>query len=697
MHALRSKYRLALITLSAVLFAKSVSFATAIEKPNVIFFLIDDLGWKDTGFTGSEFYETPNIDRLAKRGVVFTHSYSAAPICSPTRASLLTGLYPARIGLTLPRGGDPEVILKATVQSKPCSWIDAKQNKNKVPGLEGGPNNQRALQVLSATRLSTEYPTVAKILKANGYRTAHFGKWHVGPEPYSPIEHGFEVDVPHVNSAGPVRPGHFGPWPDWDGEGAPASKGRQIDDVLAEHAIQFIQENKGRPFYMNFWTYGVHMPFQAKADVIEYFKKKAKPDAAQRNPLYAAMIKHTDDAVGKVWQAVEAAGIAENTVVVFLSDNGGVDSKMTGARKEFEGIPVTDNTPLRGGKGDIYEGGVRVPGFVIWPGTTKAGTECAVPLNSIDVLPTVAEICGIKDLPKLDGRSFVATLKGQPMAEAPVFIHYPHYGNFTKGGAPATSVVSEGWKLIQFYFDGPGQKDRYELYNLVSDPGEKRDLSRRNPVLVERLRQQISKFAQESKAVMPLPNPEYQDVVRSEFEGIKFQVYQPELAQNRKYPLILCMPDNDGGADSVAFAEFQRTQMQFGRPVFLLAPESPTGVAWAKRTLTGGPSSLDGDSENPQILKLTALLKKVLHDYPIDARRVYVTGGSGAWDIVLRHPELFAAAIPVNGASSRSYARVKGANSPTYAGRLMNLPLWLFSGKTDDDPLASPPRSGGNS
>ena len=647
-----------------------------VEKPNILFFLMDDLGWRDTGFAGSGFYETPNIDKLAKRGVILTKAYSAAPICSPTRASLITGLYPARIGLTLPRGGDPEAILKSTVQEKPCTWIEAKQNPHKVSGLEPGPANQRTLQALSATRLSTEYPTVAKIFKANGYRTAHFGKWHVGPAPYSPIEHGFDVDEPHVNSAGPLRPGHFGPWPEWEGEGAPASKGRQIDDVLAEHAIRFIEENKGRPFYVNFWTYGVHLPFQAKPEVIEYFKAKAKPEYLQRNPLYAAMIKHTDDAIGKVWQAVEACGLAEKTIVVFLSDNGGVDNKMSGARKEFEGIPVTSNAPLRGGKGDIYEGGVRIPGFFIWPGKTRPASECAVPFNSVDLLPTLAEICGFQDLPKLDGHSFVKALQAEPMAEAPVFIHYPHYGNFTKGGAPATSVVIGGWKLIQFYFDGPGQKHRYELYDLSNDPGEKRNLSRSHPEKVESLREKIAAFVQTTQAVLPVPNPEYRDVVKSELEGIQFQLFQPELLPNRKYPLILCLPDEKGGLDNVAFAEFQRTEMQFGKPTFLLAPQNFTSSTGLQEKMREGAFNLEEVVEGPQIGKLVSLLQKVLQEYPIDPRRVYITGGAaggtGTWEMVLRHPELFAAAIPINGASS-----------PRDAVRLRNLPVWIFHGKGD--------------
>ena len=244
----------------------------------------------------------------------------------------------------------------------------------------------------------------------------------------------------------------------------PEAKGRQVDDVLADHAVKFIRENKDRPFYLNFWTYGVHIPFQAKRELVEHFKAKADPKSGQRNSLYAAMIKHSDDAIGRVWKAVEDAGLAEKTVVVFYSDNGAVNWAMGPPCKVFgipEGTPVTDNSPLRGGKGDVYEGGVRVPGFVIWPGVTKAGTRCDLPVNTRDLFPTLAEICSLKGLPKFDGRSVAPALAGKPMDERPIFTHYPHYGGgWSKGNSPATTVMFEGWKLIRFYFDGPGQKHR---------------------------------------------------------------------------------------------------------------------------------------------------------------------------------------------------------------------------------------------
>lgn len=476
------------------------------HKPNVIVILMDDLGWRDLGCTGSTFYDTPNIDRLASRGVMFTRSYAAAPICSPTRASVLTGLYPARIGFTLPAGHDPVELLDARVQKRAYTKQEARQAEEKP--ARGGPARQPALQVVSATRLSTKYPSLAKVFGANGYRTGHFGKWHLGPEPYSALDHGFDVDVPHGNTAGPPRPGHFGPWPDWSGESGPNAKGRQVDDCLADHAIAFIQENKDRPFLVNFWPFGVHLPFQASPELVKQFEAKADPEAGQRNPLYAAMIKHTDDAIGRVWTAVEEAGLADKTVVVFLSDNGGVTAgggKPPGPKDQR----ITDNAPLRGEKGDVYEGGVRVPGFIIWPGVGKPGTTSDLTFTSMDVLPTVADICGLTDVPPVDGRSVSAAVAGREMADRPFFMHYPHYGNWNNGGYPAVTMVADGWKLIRFFFDGPEQSDRYELYHLADDVGEANDLSQREPERVAEMDRQIDVFLRETGAVLPQPNREH--------------------------------------------------------------------------------------------------------------------------------------------------------------------------------------------
>ena len=623
------------------------------DRPNVIFFLMDDLGWNDLGYTGSKFYESPNIDRLAAQGVKFSRAY-AANICSPTRASLLTGLDPGRIGLTTPQGGDKREVLKAEVQPRAYSAEELKTGGLSLPGFMGAPPNQRALQVISVTRLSTDHPSIGKIFKANGYTTAHFGKWHVGPEPFSPLQHGFDVDVPHINIPGPMPPGHFGPWRDWPGEDGPESKGKQIDDRLAEYAIKFIRENKDRPFYMNFWTYGVHIPFQAKKELVDYFKTKADPASGQRNPLYAAMVKHTDDAIGRVWQAVEEAGLAHKTVVVFLSDNGGINWGMSGFNKAYDmegGIPVTDNSPYRGGKGSVYEGGVRVPGFVIWPSVAKAGSQCDLPINTRDIFPTLAEICSLENLPKFDGRSVAPALKGQTMEERPIFSHYPHYGAWAKGNAPVTTVSYQGWKLLRFYFDGPDQSHRCELYHLEEDPGESIDYSRTAPERLAKLEKLMDEYLKQIGAVLPKPNPEYIGAIKGSFEGISYELLEP-MKRGVKAPLVICME----GEGNPAYAHLQRSDLQIKDALYLLKLKSPATAAEMEDLAQ----------------KLPALIEQLAREHPIVAWRVFMTGkGEGAdaaWNLAARQPRLFGAIVPIG-----------GAGAPDKASALKGMPVQAFA------------------
>lgn len=665
-------------TLPALLFA--CVGAAPVDKPNVIVFLMDDLGWRDLHCTGSTFHETPNIDRLASRGVLFTRSYAAAPICSPTRASIITGLYPNRIGLTLPWGHHKIEVLDAHVQARAYSVEEAKQITTQL--VRGGPPNQKALQVVTATRLSTKHPSIARLFKANGYRTAHFGKWHLGPEPYSALDHGFDLDVPHLNSAGPPRPGHFGAWPDWAGENGPENKGRQVDDRLAEHAIAFIRENRQRPFYMNFWTYGVHVPSQARRELIDYFAAKADPKSDQRNPLYAAMIKHTDDAIGRVWAAVEEAGLVENTVVVFLSDNGGV-TVGGGRLPNPDDKLVTSNLPLRGEKGDVYEGGVRVPGFVIWPGVGRPGAKSDVPFRTIDVLPTVAEICGLKGVPKVDGRSVAPAVAGQPLPERPVFMHYPHYGNWNTGGSPAATVVSEGWKLIRFFYDGPAQKHRYELYHLAVDPGELVDLNRREPKRVEAMDRLLDGFLRETDAVLPQPNPAYRPPSSSVFENIVYQLFKPEDPKKTLFPLVVCLagkePATSGKSadENRAFEDLQRTVVQFRHPSYLLSVQLPRGGPQVKWKAGQAELPLAAAAASDTAKVVLALLEKLLKEHPIDPKRLYITGEGlgalGAWHMAVQHPDRFAAAVLLG-----------GAGLPSEAKRAGNMPVWAFHWEGDE-------------
>ena len=332
----------------------------AVRPPNVVFILADDLGWSDTGLYGSEFYETPNIDALAERGMMFTNAYAAAALCSPTRASILTGLHPARIGMTIPNGHVEEVILDKSLQPR-------------------GRANHPALMARSVSRLDLEYFTLAEALKAAGYETGHFGKWHLGREPYDPLSHGFDVDLPHTPGPSPGG-GYFAPWRFWPGKG---EDGEHIEDRMAAEASDFMRRNKDRPFLLNYWCFSVHAPIEGKPELVEKYRAKGNPDNPQRNPINGAMVETLDDAVGTLVGTIDELGIADDTVIVFFSDNGGIIHRFDG------GVAVTSNAPLRSGKSSIYEGGVREPLVFVWPGTVEPGSRSDAIVQSIDFYPTL--------------------------------------------------------------------------------------------------------------------------------------------------------------------------------------------------------------------------------------------------------------------------------------------------------------------
>lgn len=469
---------------------------------NLVLILADDLGWRDLGCYGSTFHETPNIDRLASRSLRFTHAYAANPLCSPTRASILTGLYPARIGITAPAGHllDESLTGKLPQHTHP---------------------DRRAIEARSATRLNTTYITLAEMLRDVGYTTGHFGKWHLGREPYSPLQQGFDVDIPHWPGPGPGAT-YIAPWKP-PTINLPAKPGDHIEDLMAVEAIKFIRENKDKPFYLNYWAFSVHSPWNSKPDLIaKYGQKAAKlpADSPQRNPVYAAMVECLDNAVGRIVQAVEEARIADRTVIVFLSDNGGVhwaDDRLGQAFEECKDIPITSNAPLRGGKATIYEGGTRVPCMVLWPGVTKAGTTSESIIQSTDFCPTLLEILGV-DTPKghtFDGRSFTTALKGRPHDRGPLFCHFPHYIAKT-GDVPSCYVRVGDWKLIRLFCDRQDQTDRFELYNLARDLSEKTDLAAKMPDKVKELNPLIDRFLQDTKAVVPKPNPAYRPTAKGQ-------------------------------------------------------------------------------------------------------------------------------------------------------------------------------------
>ena len=408
-------------------------------KPNIVFILADDLGYRDLGCFGSTYYKTPNIDALSKRGMIFTQAYAANPLCSPSRASILTGQYPARIGMTQASGHLPEVKLQETVQARAHA-------------------DEKSLADISATRLDTNYVTLAETLKAAGYVTGHYGKWHLGAEPYSPLQQGFDVDVPHWSGPGPAG-SYVAPWkfpPALHFTGKP---GEHIEDRMAKEAVKFIDANKNHPFFLNYWSFSVHGPYDAKRSYVEQAALDMDEDVPQHNPVYAAMVHSLDDAVGTLVKALETNGLMDKTIIVFFSDNGGVNwqaMKDESVRKgpnsltaPYLNIPPTSNQPLRGGKASIYEGGTREPCFVVWPGAVKPGTRTEAMIQGMDFYPTLAEIVGVP-MPTnqiMDGRSFLPVLKGQSTtARNTIFNFFPHYIPVT-GAVPAASVRQGGLEV----------------------------------------------------------------------------------------------------------------------------------------------------------------------------------------------------------------------------------------------------------
>jgi len=458
---------------------------------NLVFILADDLGWRDTSVYGSTFHQTPNIDRLARSGMMFTNAYAANPLCSPTRCSIMTGLYPGRVGIITPSCHLPEARTEARLPQR-------------------GKPHEKAIAPVSATRLNTTYRTLAKALRAAGYATGHFGKWHLGHEPYSPLQHGFDVDLPHFPGPGPAG-SYVAPWkypPALKFTGQP---GEHIEDRMATEAVRFIKANRDRPFYLNYWAFSVHGPWDAKKDLIEHYRLKADPNSPQRNPVYAAMVHSLDDAVGTLLKTLDELNLTDRTIVVFFSDNGGVHWLDDRMKQQF-GLesPPTSNSPLRGGKATLYEGGTREPCIVRWPGRVEAGARSEALLSSVDFYPTILEMLGIErdEGQKLDGVSQVPALLGKGAPRQAAFCLFPHYTPVT-GNLPGVWVRQGDWKLIRFFHDNADQTDRFELYNLKDDLGETKNLAGAHPAKVTELNTLIDQHLREIKPVLPKPNPAY--------------------------------------------------------------------------------------------------------------------------------------------------------------------------------------------
>lgn len=488
--------------------------ATESDPPlNVLLILADDLGWSDTTLFGTtRFYRTPNMERLAARGMTFTRAYSSSPLCSPTRASILTGLSPARHGITAPQCHLPEVILEPSVAERAAP-------------------DCKSIQTVSASRLDPRHYTLAEALRDAGYVTGHFGKWHLGPEPYSPLQHGFDVDVPHWPGPGPAG-SYLAPWkfPDFDHD--PDLPHEHIEDRMAKEAVSFMEQNRDKPFFLNYWMFSVHAPFDAKPDRIELYRERVDPRDPQRCPTYAAMIESMDDAVGTLLDTLDRLGLAERTVILFASDNGG------NMYNEVEGETPTSNAPLRGGKATVYEGGVRGPCCVVWPGVVPVGSRSDEMVQSSDFYPTLLEITGIapREGQRFDGISLVPALRGQTLGERAIFTYFPHQPRVPEWLPPSISVHQGDWKLIRIFHGGEDGAHRWKLFNLQDDLGEQHDLAGQLPERVREMDALIEAFLTETAAVRPVANPAFNsDMYRPELEGVQIQPKAAGGADRQRY------------------------------------------------------------------------------------------------------------------------------------------------------------------
>jgi arylsulfatase A-like enzyme len=370
---------------------------------------------------------------------------------------------------------------------------------------------EKALTPVSATRLKTTYPTLAKTFRAAGYATGHFGKWHLGHEPYSAREHGFDMDVPHFPGPGPAG-SYLAPWKFAAHLRFQGQSGEHIEDRMAREAVAFLRSNKDRPFFLNYWAFSVHGPWDAKPELVRAYRGKSAPDSPQRNPVYAAMVHSLDNAVGTLMAALEELQIANRTIVVFFSDNGGVHWLDERMKTQF-GLesPPTSNAPLRGGKATLYEGGTRVPCIVLWPGRSKADMQTDALLSSVDWAPTLLEMAGVDAAPMqpLDGVSQVPAILGKGVPRDTVYCYFPLYTPAT-GNLPGVWVRRGDHKLIRFFFDNPDQTDRFELYNLSRDIGERRNLADQMPEKVREMNLLIDEHLKQIKPLLPQPNPAYE-------------------------------------------------------------------------------------------------------------------------------------------------------------------------------------------
>ena len=501
------------------------ALAAAEEPPNIVFFLVDDLGWSDIGVFGSSFYETPNIDGLAEQGVRFVNAYAASHVCSPTRASLLTGKYPARLRLT--------------------DWLPGRREHD----------FERMLSAEKLAALPLEELTLAEALKEHGYRTGIFGKWHLGADEAGPLNQGFDVQAPDFHGSTP-RGGYFPPYR-MEGLTIEGEEDEYLTDRVTDLALEFIEQSRDTPFFLYLSHFAVHDPIQGREDLVERYRQKlaqAEPPAGpafvlegnpddpeplsraqldalleepshrehrvlpqgtikikqhQDNVEFAAMVTAVDDSMGRVLRTLDELGLTDNTIVVFYSDNGGMAAANFGYPERvvdperLDTAYSTSNLPLRGAKGWLYEGGVRVPLIVRWPGAGQNGAVRDEPVISPDFYPTLLEMAGLPAQPDqhVDGVSFAAALTGGAFERDAIYWHFPHYSNHGMQ-SPGGAIRVRSYKLLEYFENGTVQ-----LFDLDNDPGEQRDLAAEQPAKAAELRAQLQAWRESVSAAMTTARP----------------------------------------------------------------------------------------------------------------------------------------------------------------------------------------------
>jgi len=451
----------------------------AAKKPNVVFILVDDLGWADLGCNGSKQYETPYLDKFAAASMRFTDAYAGGSVCSPTRAAIMTGKSPARLKIT--------------------DWI---------PGYR--PKNTKLLYPKIHNELPYKEVTIAESLKKNGYKTMFIGKWHLGGEKFYPEQQGFDGNIGGHHKGSPPG-GYYAPYKNPKMTSGP--DGEYLPDRLTNESIKYIEKEKDseKPFFLYLCYYTVHTPIQASKRHVDHYKKKmadlpkvnpiverdGKTLGSQSNPAYASMVTAMDENVGRIVSKIKELGILDETIIIFTSDNGGLSTKKS--------VGPTCNLPLRAGKGWCYEGGIRVPLIIHAPGVTKGGTTSSQPVTSMDFFPTILELAGLKKEPEnhVDGKSLVNVLKKDQKIQRDYLVwHYPHYHGST--WRPGAAIRSGKWKMIEFFETG-----KKELYNLENDLGESKDLAEKFPEIVKDLTDKMAVWRKENSAEMARPNPDY--------------------------------------------------------------------------------------------------------------------------------------------------------------------------------------------